>query len=326
MTIEELTYQIKEELTFINNIKNEISKIIIGQKKLIDSLLIGIFTNGHILVEGVPGLAKTTTVKVLSELMNLNSKRIQFTPDLLPADLIGTEVYVPKEGTFNTKKGPIFTNILIADEINRAPSKVQSALLEAMQEKQVTIGDKTFYLEEPFIVLATQNPIEQEGTYSLPEAQADRFMFKIKVSYPSKEEEKEILKKMSISRDIHLNKLIQKEDIFKIRTLIEKIYLDDKLQDYIIDLVFATREPYKYGIDLKDIIDFGVSPRATIYLARASKCKAFLNGRAYVIPSDIKDICYDIMRHRLILSYEAIAENIDSDYVINKILDSIEVP
>jgi MoxR-like ATPase len=326
MSIEELSYQIKEELSFINEIKNEISKSIVGQKKMIDSLLMGIFANGHILIEGVPGLAKTTTVKILSELMSLNSKRIQFTPDLLPADLIGTEIYIPKEGIFTTKKGPIFTNILIADEINRSPSKVQSALLEAMQEKQVTIGDNTFYLEEPFIVLATQNPIEQEGTYSLPEAQADRFMFKIKVSYPSKEEEKEILKKMSVSYQPELNKLINKENIFKIRNLIEKIYLDDKLQDYIIDLVFATREPAKYGLDLSEIIEFGVSPRATIYLAKASKCKAFLNGRAYVTPNDIKDICFDIMRHRLLLSYEASAENIDSDYVISKILDGVEVP
>lgn len=326
MSIEELSYQIKEELSFVNEIKNEIAKSIVGQKKMIDSLLMGLFTNGHILIEGVPGLAKTTTVKILSELMSLNSKRIQFTPDLLPADLIGTEIYIPKEGAFTTKKGPIFTNILIADEINRSPSKVQSALLEAMQEKQVTIGDNTFYLEEPFIVLATQNPIEQEGTYSLPEAQADRFMFKIKVSYPSKEEEKEILKKMSVSYKPELNKLIKKEDIFKIRNLIEKIYLDDKLQDYIIDLVFATREPAKYGLDLSEIIEFGVSPRATIYLAKASKCKAFLNGRAYVTPNDIKDICFDIMRHRLLLSYEASAENIDSDYVISKILDGVEVP
>jgi MoxR-like ATPase len=326
MSIEELTYQIKEELTFINEIKDEVSKIIVGQKKMIDSILIGLFTDGHILIEGVPGLAKTTTVKILSELMSLNTKRIQFTPDLLPADLIGTEIYVPKEGIFTTKKGPIFTNILIADEINRSPSKVQSALLEAMQEKQVTIGDNTFYLEEPFIVLATQNPIEQEGTYSLPEAQADRFMFKIKVPYPSKEEEKQILKKMSVSNKPQLTKLINKEHIFKIRNLVEKIYLDEKLQDYIIDLVFATREPLKYKLDLSEIIEFGVSPRATIYLAKASKCKAFLNGRAYVTPNDIKGVCLDIMRHRILLSYEAHAENIDTDYVINKILDNIEVP
>jgi MoxR-like ATPase len=326
MIVEELTAKVKEENQFLEKIRRELAKIIVGQSSMIDSLLMGIFSNGHILLEGVPGLAKTTAVKAISDLLNLEFKRIQFTPDLLPADLIGTQIYIPKEGEFRTKKGPIFSNIVLADEINRAPSKVQSALLEAMQEHQVTIGDETFKLSEPFLVLATQNPIEQEGTYPLPEAQADRFMFKIKVSYPSREEEKEIVKRMSVSSNIFLEKVVQPEDIIRIRKLIENIYIDDKLQDYIINIVFATREPKKFNIDLENIIEFGASPRASIYLNKAAKARAFLNGRGYVIPQDIRAIGYDILRHRILLSYEAEAENLSTDQVISLIFDKIEIP
>ncbi len=326
MIVEELTAKVKEENQFLEKIRREISKIIVGQSGMIDSLLMGIFSNGHILVEGVPGLAKTTAVKAISDLLNLDFKRIQFTPDLLPADLIGTQIYIPKEGEFRTKKGPIFSNIVLADEINRAPSKVQSALLEAMQEHQVTIGNETFKLSEPFLVMATQNPIEQEGTYPLPEAQADRFMFKIKVSYPSREEEKEIVKRMSVSSEISLEKVVHPEDIIRIRKLIENIYIDEKLQDYIINIVFATREPKKFNIDLENIIQFGASPRASIYLNKAAKARAFLNGRGYVIPQDIRSIGFDILRHRVLLSYEAEAENLNPDQVISLIFDKIEIP
>jgi len=326
MNVEELNFKISNESDFIKNLKKEISKVVIGQEHMIDSLLIGLFSNGHILIEGVPGLAKTTAVKALADTLSLNFKRIQFTPDLLPADLIGTMIYLPKEGTFTIKKGPVFSNIVLADEINRAPSKVQSALLEAMQEYQVTIGDTTFELPQPFLVLATQNPIEQEGTYSLPEAQVDRFMLKIKISYPSKKEEKEIVKKMSVSTKTEVEKIISPDDILRVRNLIEDIYLDEKLQDYIINIIFATREPKTYGLSLDNIIEYGVSPRASIYLTKASKAKAFLNGRAYVIPQDIKTMAYDILRHRIILSYEAEAENITTDDVITKILDRIEIP
>jgi len=326
MNVEELNIKIKNESDFIKNLKQEIAKVVIGQNHMIDSLLIGLFSNGHILIEGVPGLAKTTAVKALSDTLSLGFKRIQFTPDLLPADLIGTMIYIPKEGTFSIKKGPVFSNIILADEINRAPSKVQSALLEAMQEYQVTIGDSTFELPKPFLVLATQNPIEQEGTYSLPEAQVDRFMLKIKISYPSKQEEKEIVKKMSVSTQTNIEKIINPSDILRVRNLIEDIYIDEKLQDYIINIIFATREPKSYGLSLDNIIEYGVSPRASIYLTKVSKAKAFLNGRGYVVPQDIKTMAYDILRHRIILSYEAEAENITTDDVITKILDRIEIP
>lgn len=326
MNVEELTQVVKQENSFIGQIKNEMAKVVVGQSQMVDNLLMSIFSNGHILLEGVPGLAKTTAVKALSDILELDFKRIQFTPDLLPADLIGTQVYIPKDGSFITKKGPVFSNIVLADEINRAPSKVQSALLEAMQEHQVTIGGETYKLNEPFLVLATQNPIEQEGTYPLPEAQADRFMFKIRVGYPTREEEKEIMKRMSVTQEIKLNKVISSSDIMRIRNIIEKVYIDEKLQDYIINIIFATREPKKYNLNLENLIEFGASPRASIFLHKASKARAFLNGRAYVTPQDIKAVGYDILRHRILVSYEAEAENLKSEDIITRIFDKIEIP
>jgi MoxR-like ATPase len=326
MSVEELSEIVKQENNFINQIKQEMSKVVIGQSQMIENLLMSLFSNGHILLEGVPGLAKTTAVKALADILELDFKRIQFTPDLLPADLIGTQVYLPKDGTFTTKKGPVFSNIVLADEINRAPSKVQSALLEAMQEHQVTIGGETYKLNEPFLVLATQNPIEQEGTYPLPEAQADRFMFKIKINYPTREEEKEIMKRMSINQDIKLNKVINNSDIKRIQDIIEKIYIDEKLQDYIINIVFATREPKTYNLQMDNLIEFGASPRASIFLLKASKAKAFLNNRAYVTPQDIKSVGYEILRHRILLSYEAEAENLTVEDIITRIFDKIEIP
>jgi MoxR-like ATPase len=326
MNVEELSYRVKQENEILNKVRNELSKTIVGQSYMIDRLLIALLSNGHILLEGVPGLAKTTAVKALSDTLDLDFKRIQFTPDLLPADLTGTQIYYPKDGSFITKKGPIFSNIVLADEINRAPSKVQSALLEAMQEHQVTIGGETFPLAEPFLVLATQNPIDQEGTYQLPEAQADRFMLKIKVSYPTKEEEREIIKKSSIYNQEKTQKVLNIEDIFRMRKLVEDIYLDEKLQDYILDIIFATRNPSDYKIPLSEIISFGASPRASIYLTKASKAMAFINGRGYVTPSDIRHIVHDILRHRIILSYEAEAETITQENVISKILEYIPVP
>lgn len=326
MNVEELSELVKQENNFISQIKQEISKVVVGQHQMIDRLLMSIFSDGHILLEGVPGLAKTTAVKALSDVLDLNFKRIQFTPDLLPADLIGTQVYNPKDGSFTTKKGPVFSNIVLADEINRAPSKVQSALLEAMQEHQVTIGGETYKLDEPFLVLATQNPIEQEGTYPLPEAQADRFMFKIKISYPTRQEEREIMKRMSINQHIQVNKIINLSDISRIRKIVEQIYIDDKLQDYIIDIIFATREPKKYNLNIENLIEFGASPRASIFLNKAAKSLAFLNGRAYVTPQDIKDIGYDILRHRILVSYEAEAEGLKVEDIITRIFDKVEIP
>lgn len=326
MNVEEISYRVKQENEILSKVRNELAKTIVGQTYMIDRLLIALLSNGHILLEGVPGLAKTTAVKALSETLDLDFKRIQFTPDLLPADLTGTQIYYPKDGTFITKKGPIFSNIILADEINRAPSKVQSALLESMQEHQVTIGGETFPLSEPFLVLATQNPIDQEGTYQLPEAQADRFMLKIKVGYPTKEEEKLIIKKSSEYNQIKIEKSLSINDIFRMRNLTENIYLDDKLQDYILDIIFATRNPSEYKIPLSEIISFGASPRASIYLTKASKAMAFINGRGYVTPSDIKNVVHDILRHRIILSYEAEAENMTQESVINKIMEYIAVP
>lgn len=324
MNVEEITYIVKQEVEFITSLKQELARIIVGQDNMINSLLMSIFTSGHILLEGVPGLAKTTSVKSLAEVMSLSFKRIQFTPDLLPADLVGTQVYVPKDGTFVTKKGPVFSNIVLADEINRAPSKVQSALLEAMEERQVTIGGETYELESPFLVLATQNPIDQEGTYQIPEAQADRFMFKIKVTYPTKEEEKEIVKRMSVTQKVKLNEILHKENIFRIRDIVEKIYIDDKLQDYIINIIFATRETDK--LNMENLIEYGASPRASIYLTKAAKAKAFLNGRGYVTPTDVKSVAYDILRHRVKLSYEAEAENIKVEDIISQIFNKIAIP
>ena len=320
--------KVSQESVFITNLLSEVKKVIVGQEYLINRLLVGVLANGHILVEGVPGLAKTLSVKTLSEAINTKFQRIQFTPDLLPADLIGTLIYNPKEGTFSTKKGPIFANIILADEINRAPAKVQSALLEAMQERQVTIGENTFKLQEPFLVMATQNPIEQEGTYPLPEAQIDRFMLKINITYPSIEEEHKILKKMSFtSIKNQVNAVITPEDIIRARSVIDEIYMDEKVEKYILDIVFATRQPKKYKLDnLTSLIQYGAPPRATIYLTLASKAYAFTQGRGYVTPQDVKSIGPDVLRHRVIVSYEAEAEEKTADDIIKIIFSEIEVP
>ncbi len=327
--IKNITDIIKEESQILSNLINEIGKVIVGQRYLIERLLIGILANGHILLEGVPGLAKTLSVMTLAKAVQAKYQRIQFTPDLLPADLIGTLIYNPRDGKFTTKKGPIFANIVLADEINRAPAKVQSALLESMQEKQVTISDKTFKLEEPFLVLATQNPIEQEGTYPLPEAQVDRFMLKLNIDYPSKIEEREILERMALTNantSTNINAIISTEDIKRLRSVVDQIYIDDKIKDYIVDLVFASREPQKYNLDLDEFIEYGASPRATIYLTIASKAYAFLKGRGYVTPQDVKSIGMDVLRHRIIITYEAEAEEMTSEKVIQNIFDNIEVP
>jgi len=318
--------RVEEKHLLLNNIRNEISRVIVGQRELIDGLLIGLFTKGHILIEGVPGLAKTSTVNALAGTVDADFKRIQFTPDLLPADLIGTEVYLPKTGEFTIKKGPLFHNIILADEINRAPSKVQSALLEAMQERQITIGSATFLLDDPFLVLATQNPIEQEGTYPLPEAQIDRFMLKLVISYPSKSEEKDILKRVGFEKPAQVRQVISVQQINEIAALIKEIYMDAKLMDYIVDIVFATRNPQDYGIDMAAYIQYGASPRATIFLSLAARAYAFLQRRAYVTPQDVKTVAPDILRHRIIVSYEAEAEDITSEQIISNIFDSIQVP
>jgi len=324
--IEELNQRVAEKYLLVNTIRSEISKILVGQRKLIDSLLIGLFSKGHVLIEGVPGLAKTSAVMALSATVQADFKRIQFTPDLLPADLIGTEVYRPQTGDFTVKKGPIFHNIILADEINRAPSKVQSALLEAMQERQVTIGPTTFKLSDPFLVMATQNPIEQEGTYPLPEAQIDRFMLKIIIDYPNKSEEKEIMKRVGFQNPAEIEAVITPKQLEEIADLIKAIYVDEKLKDYMVDLVFATRKPTEYNIDVSDYIQFGASPRATIFLSLAARVYAFLQGRAYVTPQDIKAVAPDVLRHRIILTYEAEAEDIKADQIIGRIFDSVEVP
>jgi len=327
-TIAEINEMVKKESSFVIALKQEIEKVIIGQRYLIERLLVSLLANGHILVEGVPGLAKTLSIKTLAQAINVKFQRIQFTPDLLPADLIGTLIYNPKDGSFTTKKGPIFTNIILADEINRAPAKVQSALLEAMQERQVTIGENTFKLEEPFLVMATQNPIEQEGTYPLPEAQIDRFMLKINISYPTMEEERKILKEMGLTeKTIKVTSVVGPDDIRRARKVVDQIYMDEKIERYIVDLVFATRQPAKYKLnDLEGLIQYGASPRASIYLALAAKAYAFIQGRGYVIPQDIKSIGPDVLRHRIIISYEAEAEEKTSDDIIKKIFDEIEVP
>ncbi len=325
--LEELNSRIQEKGLLCNSLRNEMAKALVGQQALVDRLLIGLFTKGHILLEGVPGLAKTLTVKALAQTIDASFKRIQFTPDLLPADILGTEVYQPQSGEFSIKKGPLFHNIILADEINRAPSKVQSALLEAMQERQVTIGGETFALPAPFLVLATQNPIEQEGTYPLPEAQVDRFMLKLQVDYPSRDEEREIAKRYGSEKEIELNSVLTTAQIDEIAELISQIMLDEKLLNYILDIVFATREPEKYGLDaIASQIEYGASPRATIFLSSAARAFAFLQGRAFVTPQDIKSVAPDVLRHRIILSYEAEAEDITSDDVIRTLFDTIEVP
>lgn len=309
-------------------LKQEIGKVIVGQKYLADRLLTGILANGHILLEGVPGLAKTLAVKTMASAMECKFSRIQFTPDLLPADIVGTLIYNQQKGEFLTQKGPVFANIVLADEINRAPAKVQSALLEAMQERQVTIGGDTFELPKPFLVLATQNPIDQEGTYRLPEAQVDRFMFKLKIDYPDKKEERIILDLMAKTNVVEdVNTVVTPEKIMSAREVVDEIYLDDKIKDYIVDIIFATRQPSKFGLkEMQNMIQFGASPRATIALALAAKAHAFLEGRGYVVPQDIKDIAPDILRHRIIVSYEAEAENISSEEVISAILNKVAVP
>ncbi|HEX29989.1 TPA: MoxR family ATPase [Candidatus Poribacteria bacterium] len=311
----------------IERLLEEISKVIVGQEHLIEGLIIGLFCAGHILIEGVPGLAKTTAVKTLASAIDVEFNRIQFTPDLLPADLIGTMIYNPADRSFHPRKGPIFTNLLLADEINRAPAKVQSALLEAMQERQVTIGDITFPLQEPFMVLATQNPIEQEGTYPLPEAQIDRFMLKLKLDYPSREEELKIMRRMSKGEEFKVEPVIGAPDILRMRDEVRKIYIDSRLEEYIVDIVRATRSPSQFGLaDLEPLIEYGASPRASIYLSMTSKAHAFLQGRDFVLPEDVQAMAMDVLRHRIILSYEAEAEEITSEWIITRILETIELP
>ncbi len=363
--IEKLTEKVAQKHVLLSSIREEISKILVGQRHLIEGLLIGLFTKGHILIEGVPGLAKTSAVRALASTVKAEFKRIQFTPDLLPADLIGTEVYLPKTGEFTIKKGPIFHNIILADEINRAPSKVQSALLEAMQERQVTIGGNTFVLDNPFLVLATQNPIEQEGTYPLPEAQIDRFMLKIVIDYPSMEEEKQIMNRVGFEQEgtyplpeaqidrfmlkividypsmeeekqimnrvgfespFEIRSIIDSPQIDEISAIIREIHVEEKLKEYIVDLVFATRKPEDYKIDISNYIQYGASPRATIFLSLAARAYAFLQGRAYVTPQDIKTVAPDVLRHRIILSYEAEAEDVTTEDIVKQVFDSVEVP
>lgn len=327
MDISALNEKIRNESAFIDLLTNEISKVIVGQKVMVERLMIGLLSNGHVLLEGVPGLAKTLAIKTLAASMKAKFQRIQFTPDLLPADLVGTQIYNQKDGNFLIKKGPLFANFILADEINRAPAKVQSALLEAMQERQVTIGEQTFKLEDPFLVLATQNPIEQEGTYPLPEAQVDRFMLKVKISYPSKEEELKILRSNTSSESVTVQAVITAEDIIRGRELVKEVYLDEKIEKYILDIVFATRNPEEYKLaKLKPLIQYGSSPRASISLAQAAKSHAFIRRRGYVIPEDIRSIAYDVLRHRIGVTYEAEAEEITSENIIQDILNTVEVP
>ena len=324
--IEEITEKVRAASGFVPAIIAEMKKVIVGQEYLIERLILGLLTGEHILLEGVPGLAKTTAVKTLAQTIKAKYKRIQFTPDLLPADLIGTQIYQPKTEEFVVKKGPLFANIILADEINRAPAKVQSALLEAMEERQITIGGETFPLDQPFMVMATQNPIEQEGTYPLPEAQVDRFVFKLKVSYPSKAEEKRIMQKVSNNHS-PVKAVIHPDQILAARKVFESIYIDENLQDYIVNLVSATRFPKDYGLaSLAPMIQFGASPRASIFFNRLSKAYAFMQGRGYVVPQDIKSLGFDILRHRILLTYEAEAENITTEEILQKIFDTVEVP
>ncbi len=319
--------KIREESQIVESIISEIEKVIVGQRNLLERIMIAMITSGHILLEGVPGLAKTLTIKTLAKVIDLNFARIQFTPDLLPADLTGTLVFNPKTSDFYTRKGPIFTNLLLADEINRAPAKVQSALLESMQELQVTIGENSLRISPPFIVMATQNPIEQEGTYPLPEAQIDRFLLKVKVSYPAKEEERAIIDRFSTGKIPDVKKICTKEDIFRLNSLYHDIYVDDKIKDYIINIVFATRDPEEAGLKMfKNYIQFGASPRASIFLTETSKALAFIRGRSFVTPEDVKQIGKDILRHRIILTYEAEAEELTSDDIITELFDNLEVP
>ncbi len=325
--IKQIAEQVEEKSEFVRSLMTELEKVIVGQSYMLERLLVGLLSNGHILIEGVPGLAKTLTVTTMAQAIRASFQRLQFTPDLLPADLIGTQIYKPQDGTFYVRKGPIFANIILADEINRAPAKVQSALLEAMQEHQVTISDETFAMPEPFMVLATQNPIEQEGTYPLPEAQVDRFMLKLKISYPSKEEERLILDRMAqTKKTFDVQEVIGPEDIMAARKVVDEIYIDDKIKDYIVDVVDATRRPEEYGLEMSNLIAYGASPRATIYLTVAAKAYAFIQRRGYVTPQDVKSIGMDVLRHRVIVSYEAEAEEKTSEDIIQYIFDNIQVP
>jgi MoxR-like ATPase len=319
--------RVREGSGFAVRLREEIATVIVGQRVLVDRLLIGLLTNGHVLLEGVPGLAKTLAVKTLAQAIQASFRRVQFTPDLLPADLIGTLIYNPREGSFTTKRGPIFAQLVLADEINRAPAKVQSALLEAMQEHQVTIGDETHPLPDPFLVLATQNPIEQEGTYPLPEAQVDRFMLKLRVEYPSREEERQILDRMATTANHRpANPVVTTADIIAARALVDQVYVDDKVRDYIVSIVFATREPKTFSLDLGPLVEYGASPRATLCLTLAARAHAFLQSRGYVTPQDVKAIAPDVLRHRVIVSYEAEAEEVDADEVVRRVLDGVPVP
>jgi len=325
--IQAINEAVRTTSAWVAPLRQEIARVLVGQKNLVDRLLVGLVTNGHILLEGVPGLAKTLSLKTLSAATRLKFHRLQFTPDMLPADIVGTMIYNPRDGSFHTKHGPIFSNFILADEINRAPAKVQSALLEAMQERQVTLGDETYALPQPFLVMATQNPLEQEGTYPLPEAQVDRFMLKVIVDYPNRAEERAILEAMATSEpDFRVAPVVSAEDILAARHVVNSIYVDDKLKDYIVDTVLATRDPKHYGIDLNGYVRYGASPRATIALTMAAKAWAFLNGRGYVTPQDVKNFALDVLRHRVAVSYEAEAENITSENIITKVLETIPVP
>jgi len=324
--IKAIQAEVEKHHGFIDNLRTEIRKVIVGQEYLIDRMLMALLADGHILLEGVPGLAKTLSIRTLCQAISVQFQRLQFTPDLLPADLIGTMVYSQADGNFRVKKGPVFSNMILADEINRAPAKVQSALLEAMQERQVTIGDTTYPLPQPFLVMATQNPIEQEGTYPLPEAQVDRFMFKLKVTYPTKAEELEILNRMTIGASYSADAIIKPEDILAARSVLNKIYVDDKVKEYIVDVVFATRNPEAYNLPIAELVEYGASPRATIYLTIASKAHAFLKGRGYITPDDVKSVGADVLRHRVIVSYEAEAEEVSSEDIVAKVFNEVEVP
>ncbi|MDR2293025.1 MAG: AAA family ATPase [Prevotellaceae bacterium] len=327
INIKELNEKIQHESAFVDIVNIEMNKVIVGQKHLIESLLTGLLSNGHILLEGVPGLAKTLAINTLANIVDAKFNRIQFTPDLLPADLIGTQIYSQKSESFQVRKGPVFANFILADEINRSPAKVQSALLEAMQERQITIGDETYKLPEPFLVLATQNPIEQEGTYPLPEAQVDRFMLKVVISYPKKEEEKLIIRQNISGEFPKPSQVLKPEDIIRARNVVRDVYMDEKIERYIVDIVFATRTPNDYGIgNLTTMIAYGGSPRASICLSMAAKAYAFIKRRGYVIPEDVRAVCYDVLRHRIGLTYEAEAENITSEDIITQILNVVEVP
>ncbi|PIE89804.1 MAG: ATPase [Acidobacteria bacterium] len=325
-SIREITSRVKEHGHFVDRMMLEIRKVIVGQRYMVERLVIGLLTDGHILMEGVPGLAKTLAVNTLAKTLNLGFKRIQFTPDLLPADILGTMIYNQKTGEFEPKKGPVFSNLILTDEINRAPAKVQSALLESMQEKTVTIGDTTYRLPKPFLVLATQNPIEQEGTYRLPEAQVDRFMLKLKVAYPTRDEERNIMDRMTTGNVLEPSAIADAEDIFRAREVVKEIYVDDRIRDYIINLVFATREPEGELQDLKELIDFGASPRASLSLLNAARGHAFMRGRGFVIPEDVKAIGFDVLRHRISLTFEAEAENVTSEDIVQRLFDGVEAP